>query len=167
MSCRIRIAAGSGTIGGGVLELNIQSASSGTKVASATKSQALSSVGVTWVHVTDTWNFTETEIPSDPVFSLEFTTALPASKSIIIDELVLAEVVQNYPGAPGMIIVRGSTDFRTKNKMTVKYQHGSGSTPSEPTNEMQMMFDQLFSTSSMNLNLPTSGSPSIADSLIG
>tara|TARA_Y100000593_G_scaffold51094_2_gene96112 strand:+ start:5317 stop:6669 length:1353 start_codon:yes stop_codon:yes gene_type:complete len=162
ISCRIRIAAGSGTIGSGALEFNIQSSSSGSKVSAATKTVDLSSIGTSWVHVNQTWNFSETEIPSDPLFSIECTTAIANTKSLIIDELVMAEIVQHYAGGPGIIIVRGNTDFRTKDTFTSTFAHSA--TP--PGNEMQMMFDQLLGISSMNLNLPSHTSPEIADSLI-
>ncbi|QDP65045.1 MAG: hypothetical protein GOVbin1630_2 [Prokaryotic dsDNA virus sp.] len=161
LSCRTRIAAGSGTVGSGVLEFNIQSGS-GSKVSSATKSYNLSSLGTSWVHITDNWNFTETELPKDPYFSIECTTAIANTKNIVIDELVLAEVVPVYSGGPGILIVRGSADFRNKDVFTCTWAHGA----SPPANEMQFMFEQLLGISGMGLNLPTSGSPNIADSLI-
>ena len=59
-------------------------------------------------------------------------------------------------------IMTFQADFRNKDVFTCTWAHGA----SPPANEMQFMFEQLLGISGMGLNLPTSGSPNIADSLI-
>ncbi len=161
LSCRVRLAAGSGTVGGGALKFEIQN-QAGTAT-SGTKTLDLTSVGTSWTHVTQPWDMSDTEIPTDARFAIDCTTAVPNGKTIVIDELVLAERVQLYPGGPGCILVRGNTDFRTNDTFTITYAHSA----SPPANKWQFYFDRFFSTGSMNYNLPTSGGSAIADSLIG
>jgi len=160
LSCRVRIAAGSGTVGGGALQFVIQD--SAGNATSATKTLDLTSVGTSWTHVYQPWDLSETEIPTTARLALDFTTAIPNTKAIVIDELVLAERIQLYPGGPGFIIVRGSADYRTGDFITLTYAHSA----SPPVNEFQFFFDQLVGMSGFNLNLPIHTSENIADSLI-
>jgi len=159
-SCRIRIAAGSGTVGGGEIRFSIQNGSG--SVTSATKSYALSSVGTTWIHVSESMDLTGIEIPTDARFAIECTTAVPNTKSIVIDELILTEGVQVYPGGYRLTVLRGQADYRTGDAFTVTWAHSA----SPPVNEFQFMFEQLFGMSQYNLNLPVHTSENIADSLI-
>ena len=135
----------------------------GGSATSATKTLDLSGVGTSWTHVSQAWDLSDTEIPTDARFAMEVTTAIPNTVSIVIDELVLAERIQMYPGGPGFIIVRGNADYRTGDTFTVTYAHSA----SPPANKWQFYFDRFFNTASFNYNLPSSGGSAIADSLIG
>ena len=161
LSCRVRIAAGSGTVGGGALRFEIQN-QAGTAT-SATKTLDLSGVGTSWSHVTQPWDMSDTEIPTDSRFAIDCTTAIPNGKAIVIDELVLAKRRQLYSGGPGCILVRGSADYRTGDTFTMTYAHSA----SPPANKWQFYFDRFFNMRNYNYNLPTSGGSAIADSLIG
>ena len=77
-----------------------------------------------------------------------------------MDELVLAEAVQLYPGGPSVLIVRGSADFRNQDRLTLAVAN-------DRAGEMQNFFDQCFGTCQMNLNLPVAGTNRINDNLIG
>ena len=162
-SCRVRIAAGSGTVGGSAaMTFAVENAAS-SKLSSASKTLDVGAIGTSWTHVTEEWNLTETEIPADARFTMEITTAIPNTKAIVIDEMVLAERVQVYPGGPGFIIVRGDDDYRNGDTHTITYAHSA----SPPANKWQFYFDRFFNTSSYNYNLPSAGGSAIADSLIG
>ena len=162
LSCRVRIAAGSGTVGGSAA-MKFVIEDSGGNATSATKTLDVGAVGTSWVHVNQPWDLSDTEIPTTARFAMEITTAIPNGKSIVIDELVLAERVQMYSGGPGFIVVRGNTDYRTGDTHTVTYAHSAD----PPANKWQYYFDRFFGTSEMNYNLPSAGGSAIADSLIG
>jgi hypothetical protein len=162
LSCRVRIAAGSGTVGGSAaMKFVIEDAAG--NATSATKTLDVAAIGTSWVHVSQPWDLSDTEIKPDARFAMEVTTAIPNGKSIVIDELVLAERVQMYPGGPGFIIARGSADYRTGDTFTVTYAHSA----SPPANKWQFYFDRFFNTAAFNYNLPSAGGSAIADSLIG
>lgn len=161
LSCRVRIAAGSGTVGGGALKFEIQNAAG--SATSATKTLDLTSVGTSWVHVTQPMDLSDTEIPTDARFSIECSTAIPNGKSIVIDELVLAERQQLYPGGPGLLITRGNVDYRTGDTFTMTFAHSAN----PPGNKWQFLFERFFGMSSYGYNLPTSGGSEIAEGLIG
>lgn len=160
-AANIRAHADSGTISGGVLKFSLTDASYNA-ITTATTSHDLSSdnLTATWERVTGVWQTDADSITSDSRFTVEFTTALTDNKTLIMDELVLAEAVQLYPGGPSVLIVRGSADFRNEDRidLTVVNNHAG---------EFQTFFDQCFGTCRMNLNLPVAGTNRMNDSLIG
>jgi len=160
-SVNIRAHADSGTISGGVLKFSLTDASYNA-ITTATTSHDLSSdnLAATWERVTGVWQTDADSITNDSRFTVEFTTALTDNKTLIMDELVLAEAVQLYPGGPSVLIVRGSADFRNQDRLTLAVANNLAG-------EMQNFFDQCFGTCQMNLNLPVAGTNRINDNLIG
>ena len=160
-SVNIRAHADSGTISGGVLKFSLTDAAYNA-ITTATTSHDLSSdnLAATWERVTGVWQTDADSITNDSRFTVEFTTALTDNKTLIMDELVLAEAVQLYPGGPSVLIVRGSADFRNQDRLTLAVAN-------DRAGEMQNFFDQCFGTCQMNLNLPVAGTNRINDNLIG
>ena len=160
-AANIRAHADSGTISGGVLKFSLTDASYNA-ITTATTSHDLSSdnLTATWERVTGVWQTDADSITSDSRFTVEFTTALTDNKTLIMDELVLAEAVQLYPGGPSVLIVRGSADFRNQDRIELAVANNHGG-------EFQTFFDQCFGTCRMNLNLPVAGTNRMNDTLIG
>lgn len=160
-SAVIRAHGDSGTISGGVLKFSLTDAAYNA-ISTATTSHDLSSDNVAATHerITGVWQTDADSITNDSRFTVEFTTALTDNKTLIMDELVLAEAVQLYPGGPSVLIVRGSADFRNQDRLTLAVANNR-------TGEMQNFFDQCFGTCQMNLNLPVAGTNRINDNLIG
>ena len=160
-AANIRAHADSGTISGGVLKFSLTD-SSYNAITTATTSHDLSSdnLAATWERVTGVWQTDADSITKDSRFTVEFTTALTDNKTLIMDELVLAEAVQLYPGGPSVLIVRGSADFRNQDRLTLAVANNRAG-------EMQNFFDQCFGTCQYNLNLPIAGTNRINDNLIG
>lgn len=144
-----RIRSTSGTISSGVLKASLTNGSY-ADISTATVTRDFSSANLTdsaWVHMNAVWQTDATDIVPDSRFVIQFTTALENAKSVLVDELVLAEPTPLYRGGPEVLIVRGSADFRNEDRFTLAVAN-------DRAGEMQNFFDQVFDTCNMNLTLP-------------
>ena len=159
--CSFRIRATSGTISSGVLKASLTDASY-NDIATATVTRDFSSVnlGTSWTHINAVFQTDSASVSKDSRFVIQFTTALENAKSMLIDELVLFQPVALYPGGPEVGLVRGSADFRNKDRFTLALTN-------DRAGEIQNFFDQVFGICNMNLHLPVAGTNRMNDTLIG
>ena len=159
-SCRIRST--SGTISAGVISAAIANAAY-SKVTTATTTLDFSSTNITdstWVHLQGVWQTDNQDLGNDARLVLDFTTALENGKSLIVDEMILAEPKALYPGGPAITIVRGAADFLIENYFTLTIANNNSS-------KMQRYFRKLLGTERTGKQLPVAGGTEMADSLIG
>lgn len=92
------------------------------------------------------------EIPSDFVFSAEWSGTPTSGKNIWIDDFSMSEV--QYGGGVGLVVVRGSTPFVLNDRFDLAVANDN-------TGKFQRFFLEAF-----NVQLPSSGTPSISDGLV-
>jgi hypothetical protein len=102
---------------------------------------------------------TPTALPSTVKIRVRLSTALDNTKSVYIDTLALTPLVPQYPGGPCVVVYAGSTNF-LKNDLitfTISNAYDSG---------WAKLAQRFWGLNSLGLKLPSSGSPTINDSLI-
>ena len=99
-------------------------------------------------------------LPSTGIrLQMEFTTALNDTYHVYVDEMTLQETTQAYTNGPYMGVVRGDVNWIAGDQLNFI-----------PTNNyagaFALVFQRFFNMNSLGLVLPSSGSPSISDSLV-
>lgn len=89
---------------------------------------------------------------------LKVATALASGESIYVDSLAVAEMTEVYPQGPLLAFFRGNTTAAVRDQYKATITNTAGG--------FQRLFDRLFDMKGQGLLLPSSGSPSISDSLI-
>lgn len=79
---------------------------------------------------------------------------------LVIDEVVLVEATQLYPGGPFVAAMAGSLPVLKEDAWTLTVANNNSS-------EFQKYFDAFFDTAGKRLLLPTSGSNAISEALVG
>lgn len=146
----------SGTASAGVVRVSLQDAS-GTVVTGASFTISFG-IGTSYV-----WNYVffraPLSLPSVVYCVLEQTTALNSGLSMLLDELVLAEVRQVAPGGQGIVILPGSTDWAVNDHLRLVATN-------DLAGEFNTEFDRFFHMYQRGLMLPAASPATIADTLI-
>lgn len=126
-----------------------------------------------------TLSVTATTLPSDGTFyslsmsfrasltsvqpfylQVKLTTAVTTAGRIYIDNLNIVDGVQLYSGGPSMVLIGGLDPTTTEDTWTLPITNDYGG-------QFQTWFGRAFDMASYGLVLPSAGSPTIPDSLIG
>lgn len=99
------------------------------------------------------------ELPSAVRLSLELTTPLSTGSSLFIDRIALTYMPQTYTGGPFVAMFSGSIPSILGDTYNLTFTNDQGG-------KFQRAFDMIFGMKQMGLVLPSSGSPTISDSLI-
>ena len=112
----------------------------------------------TWDSV-DGFFRTPSEINAQNYLKFEFTTALDASATLSISDLLLKSTTPVYPGGPYVEIVDGDTAWAKDDRGAITVSNNYGG-------QIHQWLDRIFGLRSIGRLLPTSGSPTRPDSLI-
>lgn len=92
--------------------------------------------------------------PASVFLRVRLSTALSAGTSLFLDQCGLVAATQLYAsGGPYLAAFAGGVDFTPDDLFTVAIANARG--------PVQRYFDQFFDTASLNLLLPSSGSPTV------
>lgn len=118
----------------------------------------LSSIGTSWTAVSG-WFYTPRVLPSAVRLRIDLSTALSTGSNVFIDRVALAEPYYFYQGGPAIAAFSGNIPLINGDTFTIQvFNNYAG--------QFQRFFDRVFNMKSLNLLLPSSGTPSIPDSLI-
>lgn len=119
----------------------------------------LSTVGTTYESFSGTFRLPKV-LPSQIRFRIILTTALTNAKNLDIDQIALIQPTQLYARGPYVGLFSGATDYKIGDKYTLRTTNSLGVT------SFAWGFERLFNMRALDLHLPSSGSPTIADALI-
>lgn len=102
--------------------------------------------------------------PSTVKLRVRLSVALSAGSNCFVDHLALATGTLLYPGGPYASMFSGATAFIAGDHFTLTTTNDRASATYNST--FQTLFDRLFGMRQYDLLLPSSGAPSIADTLI-
>lgn len=102
---------------------------------------------------------TANELPSSTYLKIEFTTALDAAGVVEISDVLLRSAAPLYSGGPYFEITDGGTEWAKDDKITLTVSNDYGG-------EIHQWMDRIFNLKSAGRLIPTSGTPTISDSLI-
>lgn len=103
-------------------------------------------------------------VPAGLQIRIRLSTALSVGTRLYVDHLAMAPVSVPYDGGPGIAVFGGSVPFAAGDGWQTTITNDRGNQPLNST--MQALFDRLFQMRVMGLQLPSSLTPSIADTLI-
>lgn len=126
-------------------------------------SLTLSGLGTSWTALNGVFR-TPLVMPSTAKIQLSLTTAITSGKNLYLDRLGMGSMVQLYPMGPAFAVFGGSSGFYVPDGFVATATNSLGSGGSQ--NTFQWGFDRLFNMKGYGLLLPSSGTPSISDSLI-
>lgn len=118
----------------------------------------LSSIGTSWTAVSG-WFYTPRVLPSAVRLRIDLATALSTGSNVFIDRVALAEPIYLYQGGPAIAAFSGNSNLIIGDTFTIQIFN-------DYAGQFQRYFDRIFNMKSMNLLLPSSGTPTIPDSLI-
>lgn len=98
-------------------------------------------------------------LPSSTRFMISLSTPLEASKNVYIDRVGFAEPYSFYRGGPVIAAFSASSPI-------IQGDGWTATTTNDYDGQFQTWFNRVFGMANMGLILPSSGSPSISDSLI-
>lgn len=102
---------------------------------------------------------TPAALPSVVKLRIRLSGALNSGQSVYIDDAALCQAVEAYPGGPYVAIFRGSQKFIKNDAFAIDVQNNYAGV-------WQQTFERLFGMRSMGLQLPTSSTPTVPESLI-
>jgi len=156
--CKVKVSA---TPAAGVLRASLVDGSNAIiNDASATaNSVTLALTGVSTSYVTFSGTFrTPAVLPSTYKLRIDLSTAIDNGKSVYIDDLALAEMTPLYSGGPAIAAFAASTNPAAGDAWTIALTNTMG--------VMAAWMERVFSLRDKGLQLPYSGSPTVADSLV-
>lgn len=103
-------------------------------------------------------------IPTGLKLRVRLSTALSVGSSVFIDHEAMTPMVTPYDGGPSIAVFGGAIPFAVGDGWTVTGANDRASATYLAT--WQALFDRWFGMREMGLQLPYSGSPTIADTLI-
>lgn len=103
-------------------------------------------------------------VPTTVKIRLRLSTALSAGTNLYLDNLGLGKTTALYAGGPELAIFAGSTNWLLNDRFSVTATNNRGGASN--LKSFQVGFDRLFNMRGLGLLLPSTGSPTIADSLI-
>ena len=120
--------------------------------------QSLPAISTTYVNVQGFFR-TPAVLPATAKLRVRLSTALSAGSTVIIDHLALAPATRAYVGGPYVALFSGATNFIAGDKFTVAVANNYSS-------KWAKLLERLFNLRSLGLAIPSSGAPTIADSLV-
>ena len=145
----------------GVIRLSLRDGTDTLIGSAATGTLASSFDAINWAYF-GVDLVTPNTIPDGAVIVLELTTGMTdATEIIYVDNVVLTPFYEPHEGGPSLAIIAGETPYKVGDLWTT----GSGVTE---TTEASLIFavDRMLDSYGAGVDLPVSGSPSNADSLI-
>ncbi len=103
-------------------------------------------------------------LPPTVRLRMRVSTAISSGTNIFIDRLAMGTISALYTGGPGAAIFSGNVPFIQGDGWNVTTTNNRGGSSNMGT--FQALFDRLFNMRSLGLLLPSSASPTIADTLI-
>ena len=97
-------------------------------------------------------------LPATYKLQIDLSTAIDNGKSVYIDDLALAEMTPLYSGGPAIAAFAASTNPAAGDAWTIALTNTMG--------VMAAWMERVFSLRDKGLQLPYSGSPTVADSLV-
>lgn len=153
-----RVKTGGLTPATGTLRLAVTD-SSGTPLSGASVTFAAATAAGTWSTVATTFA-SPASIPSGLEVRLEATVALDATKSVLVDDVVLVRMVELYPGGPRVAVVRGETDAAVGDRYEIDVANPNG------TATLLGAIDRLVGLRAAGVRLPVSTSGTLTDALL-
>mgnify|MGYP003109322096 FL=1 len=148
----------------GTLSLSLLDSPGGTVLQDAagsnnTFSVTLSSIGTTnWYHLGGFFR-TNDNLPSSIYLRLNCATAIDAAGKIMVDSVILKNASRLYPAGPCYELMEGETQFALNDTITFAVNNNY-------SGEIQQWFQRFYGLRSRGRQLPHSGSPTYADTLI-
>lgn len=103
-------------------------------------------------------------LPSAVKLRLRVSTALSAGSNLYIDRIGFGEMTQLYPGGPRAAVFSGATAFVKGDGWNITTTNDRAAATYNST--FQTFFDRAFGMRGLGLLLPSSGAPTILDTLI-
>ena len=153
----------SSTPAAGVLTMQLVAGSAGAVIqddAGNNNSTAFSLTAVSTTYLNKTCVFRLPRVlPSQITLQIKETTNLTSTHNAFIDEMVLTPAYQLYDGGPYVAVFAGAVNWIAKDQinLAISNNYAGG---------FQQLFNRFFDMQSLGLMLPSSGSPTISDSLI-
>lgn len=154
-----------GAVGAGVMTFDLHDGTSVINDQAGTANsftQTLSALTTSYAPVNGVFRLPAI-LPATIKVRRRISTALTTS-NVYMDDLCLTPLTAAYTGGPGLAVFSGATPFVKNDTWTVTGTNDRGSATYLAT--MQALFDRLFGMRQAGLLLPSSGSPTIADTLI-
>jgi hypothetical protein len=154
-----RYRAGSGTISGSpnaTLSLELRDGSN-AQISGCSVSTTLNGTTTTYALLEGSFT-TPLAMPSTVRAVITFSVALGNTQELLVDELVLCEAAYLYSGGPGCCIIAGSSDHELDDRMS--------RTITKTAAQWQQELDRYLNLAALDVQLPTSTSPTITTTLI-
>lgn len=119
---------------------------------------AYSAITTTWQAFTVRFT-TPKVLPSTCKLEIGVSTDLTDGESVYVDDLAMCAPTALYAGGPYLSAVRGDTDVAIGDRWAITVAN-------DQAGIIQTHFDRMFGMRAMGLQLPSSGSPTIAESLV-
>ena len=123
-----------------------------------TGSVTLSSLSAGWNHF-GVFFRTSNDLPESVYPRLNCATAIDASGTLCVDTVRLLPAAQFYNGGPYYCLFEGDTNFELNDTFTIGVNNNY-------SGEIQQWFDRIYDVRNFRRQLPHSGSPTYADTLI-
>ncbi len=151
------------TITSGTLNLSLVDSPAGTVLQDRqgnnnTGSVTLSSLSAGWNHF-GVFFRTNNDLPESVYLRLNCATAIDASGTLCVDTVRLLPAAQFYNGGPYYCLFEGDTNFELNDTFTIAVNNNY-------SGEIQQWFDRIYDVRNFRRQLPHSGSPTYADTLI-
>lgn len=148
-----------GTVNTGTLRLGLRDSAnaeiSGAGIIRALNTDTVASTG--WTRMAGAF-VTPLDLPSEVRFSVSFTVKL-GNQTLLVDEVVLIEAAQIYPGGLYAAVVAGTADWELDDRLS--------SAITKTAAEWQVELDRYLDLAGRGVQLPTSTSPTFASTHIG
>jgi len=118
----------------------------------------LSSLSAGWNHF-GVFFRTSNDLPESVYLRLNCPTAIDAAGVLCIDSVRMITATQFYSGGPYYCMFEGDTNFELDDTFTIAVNN-------DYSGELQQWFDRIYDVRNFRRQLPHSGSPTYADSLI-
>ena len=151
-----RYRAGSGTLTGGTLSLELRDGSN-AQISGCSVSQTLNGTTTTYALVQGSFT-TPLALPTTVRAVLTFSVAVPNTQEVLVDEMVLTEGAYLYVGGPCCAVIAGSSDHELDDRMS--------RTITKTAAQWQQELDRYLNLAALDVQLPTSTSPTISTTLI-
>jgi hypothetical protein len=154
-----RYRAGSGTISGSpnaTLSLELRDGSN-AQISGCSVSTTLNGTTTTYALLEGSFT-TPLAMPSTVRAVITFSVALGNTQELLVDELVLCEAAYLYTGGPGCCIIAGSSDHELDDRMS--------RTITKTAAQWQQELDRYLNLAALDVQFPTSTSPTITTTLI-
>lgn len=100
------------------------------------------------------------DVPATVYLYAETSSALDSGKTVLLDDVVVQEMVQAYPGGPMLALFAGDTDFVVGDRWTVAVANGN------TTANLCYALDYLLGCREHGVQLPGAGSGTISDGVL-